>query len=224
MEHRFLEAERKVNGVVQTTFDSVAGQAVVMGWNIPPENIPKFQPGKCQFILKAAEATVIPSIWKAFGGSVNAGLTSLTSKINGLLGGMEPTAGNQSVDFQQSFRPVKVHTGIKINMPRDEIVILSPSANCYKNGIVLIGDTVLDPDMAGSEISLHFYNILSTDVTIQRGDDIAVGYFTKAMGSMLGQPLPLSQQSQPSQPSQPSQYGKPTPIPMATAVDLHKRK
>lgn len=75
--------------------------------------------------------------------------------------------------------------------------------------------------MAGSEISLHFYNILSTDVTIQRGDDIAVGYFTKAMGSMLGHPLPLSQQSQP---SQPSQYGKPTPIPMATAVDLHKRK
>ena len=203
MEHRFLEAERKVSGVVQTTFDSVAGQAVVMGWNIPPENIPKFQPGKCQFILKAAEVTVIPSIWKAFGGSVNAGLTSLTSKINSLLGGMEPTAGNQSVDFQQSFRPGEV---------------LSPSANCYKNGIVLIGDTVLDPDMAGSEISLHFYNILSTDVTIQRGDDIAVGYFTKAMGSMLGQPLPLSQQSQP------SQYGKPRPIPMATAVDLHKRK
>lgn len=205
MEHKFLEAERKVNGVVQTTFDSVAGQAVVMGWNVPPENIPRFQPGKCQFTLKAAEATLIPSIWKAFGASANAGIGSLANKLTGLMGGLNASAENPSVDYQKPFRPVEVHTGIKVEMPRDEIIILSPSINCYNNGLIMVGSTVIDPDTASQEIVIYFYNILSTDITLQRGDDIANGYFIRAVGSIYN--------------NNPSM--RPTPIPNS-GVSLNK--
>lgn len=206
MDHQFMIADRKVNGQFQTTFDNNSGQAVVVGWDIPPENIPRFQPGKCAVTIKAAEATLVPSIWKAFGGAANVGLNSLTNKLNSVFGGMNPTANEPAPDYQQPFRPIEVHTGIKVIIPRDEILVLSSPQSCFKNGLVLVGNTIIDPDRGNDEITVWVYNILSTDITLQRGDDIAVGYFTKVIGAMVGGQVNPD-------------YGRPTPIP---SVDLNK--
>ncbi len=183
MIRRFEIAEKLINGEVQTQYNPSKGVAEIVTWNVIPANIPSFVPGTNYVIFKAAEATMIPSIWKGFMGVANNGLNAITNKINSMFG--QASAVVPEADNYAPFKPVDVHTGVKVVMPKNEALKISASPKCYKNGLVLVSNDIIHSTTTPHEIVFSFYNFLNTDITLQCGDEIAVGTFIKVEGAAV---------------------------------------
>lgn len=184
--NRYFEAAEKLSkGDIITRYNNVTGQAEVVKWEVAPENIPVFNPGSSMVFIKAVETVTIPSIWKGFMGVANNGLNAISNKINSMFGSMSAQVENTVVDNQSPFKPTEVHTGVKVFMPRNEILRISSTPNCYKNGLVLVGGELVSFSTNPVEITLHFYNMLTTEITLQRGDTIAVAVFEKVESTAI---------------------------------------
>lgn len=115
----------------------------------------------------AARNIIIPSIWHAI------------SKIN----------TSQKLVYEKDWltqfvKPTLVPTGIKVRMPRDNMLLLyNRSSNPVKRGLVLAnGVGVIDADYYNNpsnegEIFGSFYNFGASDYTIHAGDAIMQGVF-----------------------------------------------
>lgn len=115
----------------------------------------------------AARNIIIPSIWHAI------------SKIN------TPQELVYEKDWLTQFvKPTLVPTGIKVRMPRDNMLLLyNRSSNPIKRGLVLAnGVGVIDADYYNNpsnegEIFGSFYNFSPSDYKIHAGDAIMQGVF-----------------------------------------------
>lgn len=216
MQMHFEVAEKQANGQVLTQFNTSSGAAEIIHWDVLPEHIPSFIPGTSHVIIRAVENTVIPSIWKGFMGAASNGLSSLTNKINSMFG-QQPTqvapGFEQPSTNKTPFKPTEVHTGVKVIMPRDKVLRLTGHPDCFKNGIILAGGDIVEYSSLSTELSVFMYNMLSTDVTLQRGDPIAFGYFFQVESSMVNtQPKPVQT------------YATPTPIGRAPTHGINLNK
>lgn len=115
--------------------------------------------------FKASESTLIPSIW----GIV---LRAIAYKF--------------SCGADTDIKPTLVRTGIKACFEKDEVLKLyNRSSNPFKKGLILAnGVGIIDsdyyenPDNDG-EIMFAFYNFFPFDVTIEAGERIGQGVFSK---------------------------------------------
>lgn len=84
----------------------------------------------------------------------------------------------------ESVKPVVVHTGIKAQMEKDEVLLLFNRSGNPKRGLLLAnGVGVIDADYYGNEdndgeMLFVFFNISSETVTIELGQRIGQGMFT----------------------------------------------
>lgn len=213
MQIHFEVAEKQADGQVLTQYNPGSGCAEIIHWQTPPENVPSFIPGTSHVIIKAVEPVLVPSIWKGFmgaaGNGISSGLDKLTNKINSMFNQqqMQPQVQpgfeqpNQSVN-KTPFRPTEVHTGVKVIMPRDKILKLTTSPKLYQNGLFIVGGDIVEYSSISVELSVWVYNMLSTDVTLQCGDEIALGYFLQVESSVVNnipRPMPMDRpvQTQP---------------------------
>lgn len=127
-----------------------------------------------------AEEVVIKPIWESvfsvFGSRLSNALQSLIGQ----------QVSNENVSVKKAFAPTFIHTGIKSNMEKDEVLLLyNRSSNPKKLGLILAnGVGVVDADYYGNidndgEIMFAFYNILPWSVTIHVGDRVGQGVFQK---------------------------------------------
>lgn len=126
--------------------------------------------GSAGYDVKAAEDTVIPSIWKVL--HANEGLTHLVE-------GRELPEGNKS--FVNS---TLVPTGLKTYMPENEYVLLANrSSNPMKkqlalpNGIGVIDSDYYNNDGNEGELFCQLINYGFEDYTVKKGDRIAQAIF-----------------------------------------------
>lgn len=233
MNIHFEVAERQANGQVLTKYNAASGQAEIITWDVSPEHIPTFVPGTSHVIIRAVENTLIPSIWKGFMGAASNGLNSITNKINSMFGQqqqppVEP-GFEQPNNTRAPFRPTEVHTGVKVIMPRDKVLKLVGAPDCYKNGLIIAGGDIVEYSSVSTELTVSMYNMLSSDITLQKGDIIAFGYFFAAESSMVQSPLYKQQTEpvveQPQQATQVNQFGRaprPAPIP-GSGINFNKQ-
>ena len=75
---------------------------------------------------------------------------------------------------------VHIHTGVKVQMPSDEVLKIYPrSSMAIKRGVTLVnGVAIIDSDFK-DEIILSLYNSSTIPVTIRKGEKIAQGIFQK---------------------------------------------
>lgn len=117
--------------------------------------------------FRAAEDTLIPSIWKgAF------------KQLNSILRG--------GYDDKLAFMPTLIHTGVKSYMSYDEVLeAFVRSSTPRKFGLVLANSTgIIDADYYSNEdndgeIMFMVYNIFPFDVTIKKGERFGQGIFKK---------------------------------------------
>lgn len=128
-----------------------------------------------------AEDVVVPSIWS----SVSPVLVAAK---------MENAGETDHIDFTDvGIAPTYVHTGVKSQMPEDEVLILSNrSSNPKKKGLVLAnGIGVIDSDYYNNtnndgDIIFAFYNLNLTDCKLKVGDRIGQGTFMKYLRPTKG--------------------------------------
>lgn len=131
---------------------------------IMPKRSTKFSAG---YDICSGADIIIPSIWRV----VRDDLSSLPYEER-----MEAV--------NELAQPALVPTGIKVQMPRDNVLFLyNRSSNPVKRGLVLANSVgVIDsdyynnPDNEG-EIFGSFYNFGATDYKIKKGDKIMQGIF-----------------------------------------------
>lgn len=174
MNRYFEVADKVINGEKQTRFDPQQEKPVIVKWDVSLDDIPNFSDGKKYVKIKAAEDLVVPSIWKAFVGVANTGINAFTNKLNSLLGSGTNTEYN--ADYNEPFRPVPIHTGVKVNMPDDEMLFIHSLPDC-KSGVTISGGTQLVTD--NDEIIVYVYNTFPSDIRIAKGQEIALGIFQK---------------------------------------------
>lgn len=112
--------------------------------------------------FKASESTLIPSIW---------------GKVWTLFFGKAK---------ELKLEPTLIKTGIKACFEKDEVLKLyNRSSNPFKKGLILAnGVGIIDSDYYGNpdndgEIMFAFYNFLPWDITIEAGEKIGQGVFSK---------------------------------------------
>ena len=135
-----------------------------------PQRATSFSAG---YDIYAAEDITIPSIWEV--GSDIAHIDKFDP---------DDTA---HLDFlSDKIKPVLVKTGIKVQMPRDNVLMLyNRSSNPVKRGLVLAnGVGVIDSDYYNNrknegQIFGSFYNFSAKDYTIHKGDAIMQGVFNE---------------------------------------------
>lgn len=223
MLRHFEAAERMENGQVVTRFDQVSGQAVVERWDIKPENMPVFRPGTGYAVIRSAEDVIIPSVWKGFLGVANTGMSSIANKLNSLLGAVPQAGAINTPDYNKPFKPVEIHTGLKVVMPKNEVLQFVVTTQNASNGLMLVGGQAVTGDRANNEITLLFYNMLSSDITIQVGDELAFGFFTELKGIALAN-TQFVDDTQTVPTPKPMPIGTPMPIgaPMPMNINLNK--
>ena len=183
MHREFAVADKVVNGETLTRFNTELGAPEVMKWEVEECDIPKLGNGK-SVIIKAAEMVTVPSIWKGFLGIVNSGFNDVTNKLNRLLGNNNCA---ERVDYSAPFKSVGIHTGVKVDIPDDEVLVLYTLTN-DNTGIQLSGGCQM-VDHKG-EIIVQVYNVYPTDKVVEKGQPIAVGVFQKiARGENGEQPF-----------------------------------
>lgn len=86
----------------------------------------------------------------------------------------------RSVISGMTIKPQKVHTGIKVTMQDDEVLLVyNRSSNPIKRLLMLANGTgVIDSDYTG-EISFDFWNFGIKPVHIEKGERIGQGVFQK---------------------------------------------
>lgn len=181
MNIHFEVAERQANGQVMTQYNPASGIAEIIYWNVSPEHVPSFVPGTSHVIIRAVDTTVIPSIWKGFMGAASNGLNTLTNKLNSMFNQqqqpVQPGFEQPTNAPKAPFRPTEVHTGVKVIMPRDKVLKLVGAPECYRNGLIIAGGDIVEYSTVSKELTVDLYNMLQVDVTLQKGDIIAYGYF-----------------------------------------------
>ena len=138
--------------------------------------------------FRAAEDTVIPSIWN---GVVEVLMAKPIEVVNWV---QEAIKGTKDIDKQQKLRddnkkyfmPIKIHTGIKAYMQEDEVLELYVRSSTPKKfGLILANSVgIIDADYYNNidndgEIIFMVYNILPFDVTIKKGERFGQGIFKK---------------------------------------------
>lgn len=138
--------------------------------------------------IYSAETITIPSIWKAGGEIAD-------------LDKFDPRDSARLLFLSGLVKPTLVKTGIKVLMPRDNVLMLyNRSSNPVKRGLVLAnGVGVIDSDYYDNksnegQIFGSFYNFGAQDYTIKKGDAIMQGIFNaylvtendKAIGDRTG--------------------------------------
>lgn len=155
----------------------------------PDAVIPEYQTFRAAGAdFRAAEDTVIPSIWKGL-------------KIwEGLRDRVMNLGEEASKEEKKLFQPTYVHTGIKAYMQDDEVLyIFNRSSNPKKIGLVIANSVgVIDADYVDNpendgEILGSFYNFFPWDVTIKKGDRIIQGVFHKFLRPYEGQGLNIKE-------------------------------
>lgn len=128
-----------------------------------PKRATKYAAG---YDFEAAETVVIPSIWKTIGHNLAAYLSSGLEKI-------------------KPVKPTLIPTGVKVFMQEDEVLnIYNRSGNPFKIGLMLAnGVGVIDKDYYDSKAEGHiqfaFWNFFPFSITINKGDRIGQGIFSK---------------------------------------------
>lgn len=174
MLREFTVADKVVNGETLTRFNTEIGAPEVMKWEVADADIPRLGNHKV-VIIKSAESVTVPSIWKGFLGIVNNGFNDVTNRLNRLLGNNNCT---EKVDYSAPFKSVGIHTGVKVEIPEDEILMLYTITN-DNDGIQLSGGCQL-VDHKG-EIIVQVYNVNPTDKFVEKGQPIAIGVFQKVI-------------------------------------------
>lgn len=131
---------------------------------IMPKRSTKFSAG---YDICSSEDIIIPSIWRV----VRDDLSSLPYE-------------ERKEAVKELAKPTLVPTGIKVQMPRDNVLFLyNRSSNPVKRGLVLANSVgVIDsdyynnPDNEGA-IFGSFYNFGAADYKIKKGDKIMQGIF-----------------------------------------------
>ena len=134
-----------------------------------PSRSTRFSAG---YDIYSATDITIPSIWRV--------LNELTDQhVNPAL-----VKFNQAL-IRNLVKPTRVPTGIKVQIPRDNVLYLyNRSSNPLKHGLVLAnGVGVIDADYYNNkknegEIFGSFYNFSVQDYTIHQGDSIMQGVFS----------------------------------------------
>ena len=87
---------------------------------------------------------------------------------------------------KEAIAPTLIPTGIKAYMPEDEVLsVLNRSSNPFKKGLVLANSVgIIDSDYYSNpendgHIMFAFYNFFPFDITIQKGEKIGQGIFSK---------------------------------------------
>jgi dUTP pyrophosphatase len=117
--------------------------------------------------FRCAEKVTIPSIWKNVVEWIKHPKTEKTP-----------------------FKPTLVHTGVKAYMMPDEVLQIFNRSSGPKKGLILANSVgIIDSDYADNpdndgEIMFAFYNVFPVDVTIEVGDKIGQGIFTKFLRPM----------------------------------------
>ena len=95
-------------------------------------------------------------------------------------------ANKFSTGANNYIKPTLVETGIKASFEKDEVLKLyNRSSNPFKKGLILAnGVGIIDSDYYNNpdndgEIMFAFYNFLPWDVTIEAGEKIGQGVFSK---------------------------------------------
>lgn len=121
--------------------------------------------------IYSAETITIPSIWK-------------TGVEIGKIDKLDPEKFDHLQFLAGLVKPALVKTGIKVMMPRDNVLMLyNRSSNPVKRGLVLAnGVGVIDSDYYNNkgnegQIFGSFYNFSANDYTIHKGDAIMQGVF-----------------------------------------------
>lgn len=139
-------------------------------FDISESDIPSFKNGEKFVELKAAEDILVRSIWKGFIGLANNGINNLANSINKLFNG--GYKDQTQLDTNEPFMPTLIHTGVKCTMPKNEIMHI----NIFQdNGLLIAGGTRIYT--GGSEIVIPLYNIYPTDISVNKGQTVAVATF-----------------------------------------------
>ena len=126
--------------------------------------------------LKTFKYTHIKSMWSGFGGMASAGVNSLTNKLNQLFNTAQTRPEEQPVDYKAPFKAIEVDTGLSIELELGEVLQIHTPVNNASKGIVLAcGDLMID----NGQIKLYFYNMTTTDTTINAGETVAIGVVHK---------------------------------------------
>lgn len=169
-------AERVVNGVTQTKYDENLGPVVVK-WEVPEAYVPIINSNSRVYQLRAIETVKVPGYLKGFIGAANTGLNVLGGKINKLFNSTGVREQETEVDYNSSFKPVCVHTGLKVELPDDEILIVTNTEHNISNGLIYPSGPVHVFDK--NEIGIYVLNLLPVDITIEAGDIIGTAYISK---------------------------------------------
>lgn len=121
--------------------------------------------------IYSATTITVPSIWRVLYELTDQDISPALVKFNQAL-------------IRNLVKPTRVPTGIKVQMPRDNVLYLyNRSSNPLKHGLVLAnGVGVIDADYYNNkanegEIFGSFYNFSVQDYTIHQGDAIMQGVF-----------------------------------------------
>lgn len=176
MSRYFTVAEKKACGNPMTQFNTQTNSAEVVKWDIDAENIPHFEEGRNYVEIKAAEDMTIKSIWGGFAGAANVGVNVVANKINALFGSA-PAQDASKADYDKSFKPTAVYTGVKVHKPDDEVLVITNTVSTMNKGLMLVaGNVVTDNE---EEVILYYYNMFPGEVKIYKGDTLAIGVFQK---------------------------------------------
>lgn len=173
--NKFEVAEKIINGEKQTRFDEVSGQAVVVTWDVPNEYIPNYTGNERTVVFRSLMDMSIGSIWKGFMGAANSGLNNISNKLNALFNGVQDTVAHS--DYNDSFRATKIHTGLKVNLADDEVLVVYGADR--DDGVVISGGPKLIAD--NNEICISVINTLPSTAHIKQGDIIGIGVFQKVV-------------------------------------------
>lgn len=177
MNRYFEVSDRVIEKVTQMDFNKPpVKETYTEKWDIPEEYIPKFENGLNFVTFRSAESVRISSMWKGFIGAANTGLSMVTSKLNNLFNS-SPEETKQA-DYNESFKPVLVHTGVSATIPEDEILTIYNLTN-GENGLILANGVQVIKSIDKCEIALSMYNMFPSEVKIDKGQVIAIGVFTK---------------------------------------------
>lgn len=137
--------------------------------------------------FRAAEDTVVKSIWSAIFAKIGAESKLLVNKFTDFVNGNKNSESTMKAKelAQKSFEPTLVHTGIKAYMQDDEVLHIYNRSSGPKRGLVLSNSVgLIDADYYNNvsndgEIMFSYYNFFPFDITIKKGERIGQGEFSK---------------------------------------------
>ena len=155
----------------------------LLGDKIHPEisgNIIKF---------KCAESTVVPSMLTSFAEILMISCDSIYNTVDQYIKqkNVEKTLFHQLIDKgKEAFSPVTVHTGVKVKLEKDEVLILTPSRETSKRNGLNGVNAVITPEYYNNketdgEILIELFNIMPFNIKLDTGSIVAIGTIHKVV-------------------------------------------